>query len=88
MRLNKGLMISAIATASILVLGACAGPAEEETPAAPEETVEFEPGTTMAELNEAGSITIGTKFDQPLFGLVGPDGTPVGFDVEIGNIIA
>ena len=42
----------------------------------------------MAELAEAGEITIGTKFDQPLFGLVGPDGTPVGFDVEIGKIIA
>jgi glutamate transport system substrate-binding protein len=81
-------MISAIATASILALGACAGGgAEEETPAAPE-AVEFEAGTTMAALNEAGSITIGTKFDQPLFGLVGPDGTPVGFDVEIGKIIA
>ena len=25
----------------------------------------------MAALNEAGSITIGTKFDQPLFGLAG-----------------
>ena len=28
--------------------------------------------TTMARLAEAGKITIGTKFDQPLFGLVGP----------------
>src|SRR5690606_30004136 len=37
---------------------------------------------------EAGSITIGTKFDQPLFGLKGLDGKPVGFDVEIGKIIA
>ena len=42
----------------------------------------------MAELAEAGSITIGTKFDQPLFGLVGPDGVPQGFDVEIGKLIA
>jgi glutamate transport system substrate-binding protein len=81
-------MISAIATASILALGACAGGGAEETPAAPEETVEFEAGTTMAELNEAGKITIGTKFDQPLFGLKGLDGNPVGFDVEIGKIIA
>ena len=35
-----------------------------------------------------GTITIGTKFDQPLFGLKGPDGKPEGFDVEIGKIIA
>lgn len=88
MRLKKGLMISAIATASILVLGGCAGGADEPAGEAPAPEVTFEAGTTMAELNEAGTITIGTKFDQPLFGLVGPDGTPVGFDVEIGKIIA
>ena len=29
----------------------------------------------MAKLQSAGKITIGTKFDQPLFGLAGPDGT-------------
>ncbi len=52
------------------------------------EAPEFEEGTTMAELAEAGSITIGTKFDQPLFGLVGPDGNPEGFDVAIGSLIA
>ena len=53
-----------------------------------DETVEFDAGTTMAELNEAGTITIGTKFDQPLFGQVDADGTPQGFDVEIGKLIA
>lgn len=52
------------------------------------EAPEFEDGTTMAELAEAGSITIGTKYDQPLFGLVGPDGAPEGFDVAIGSLIA
>ncbi|MCL3860165.1 glutamate ABC transporter substrate-binding protein [Actinotalea sp. K2] len=54
----------------------------------PAETTEFPEGSTMAALAEAGTITIGTKFDQPLFGLVGPDGVPEGFDVEIGRIIA
>jgi glutamate transport system substrate-binding protein len=42
----------------------------------------------MAKLNEAGKIRIGTKFDQPGFGLKGLDGKPAGFDVEIGKIIA
>jgi glutamate transport system substrate-binding protein len=42
----------------------------------------------MAELADAGTITVGTKFDQPLFGLVGPSGVPEGFDVEIAKIIA
>ena len=83
----------AVAAATALVLAACNEDGGDEaggdTTAAPtEEAPEFEAGTTMAELSEAGAITIGTKFDQPLFGLVGPDGVPVGFDVEIGKIIA
>ncbi|WP_448060067.1 glutamate ABC transporter substrate-binding protein [Cellulomonas hominis] len=49
---------------------------------------DFPAGSTMAELADAGTITIGTKFDQPLFGLVGPDGVPEGFDVEIAKLIA
>ena len=42
----------------------------------------------MDKLASAGKITIGTKFDQPLFGQKGLDGKPVGFDVEIGKLIA
>jgi glutamate transport system substrate-binding protein len=48
----------------------------------------FPAGSTMAKLKEAGAIRVGTKFDQPLFGLKGLDGKPVGFDVEIAKIIA
>ncbi|MET7394085.1 glutamate ABC transporter substrate-binding protein [Dactylosporangium sp. NPDC005572] len=50
--------------------------------------VTFEAGTTMDRLHRAGKIRIGTKFDQPGFGLKGLDGKPTGFDVEIGKIIA
>ena len=84
------LPLIALAAAGALALSACATggtPAGEET-MAPEPEPTFEAGTTMAELAEAGSITIGTKFDQPLFGLMGPSGVPEGFDVEIGKIIA
>ncbi len=42
----------------------------------------------MAALAEAGTIRIGTKFDQPGFGLANLEGVPEGFDVEIANIIA
>ena len=35
-----------------------------------------------------GHRPCGTKFDQPLFGLKGLDGKPVGFDVEIAKIVA
>lgn len=85
------LPLIALAAAGALALSACAAggtPAGEDTAAPEPEEVTFEEGTTMAELNEAGSITIGTKFDQPLFGLMGPSGVPEGFDVEIGKIIA
>ena len=85
------LPLIALAAAGALALSECASggtPAGEDTAAPEPEEVTFEEGTTMAELNEAGSITIGTKFDQPLFGLMGPSGVPEGFDVEIGKIIA
>ncbi|QOD92834.1 MULTISPECIES: glutamate ABC transporter substrate-binding protein [Microcella] len=88
MRVTKGLLMSAMAVTGALALAGCVDsstPVDEPDVA---EEVEFEAGTTMAALNEAGAITIGTKFDQPLFGLAGPDGDPVGFDVEIGKIIA
>lgn len=48
----------------------------------------FEAGTTMADLSDAGTIKIGTKFDQPGFGLKGLSGGPEGFDVEVAKIIA
>ena len=87
MRLNKGLVISAIALASVLTLSACTDSGATPSAAPVAATPTFAPGTTMAKLAAAGKITIGTKFDQPLFGLKGPDG-PVGFDVEIGKLIA
>lgn len=89
MRFTRPLMISAIATAGVLALSGCVdsgAPSPEET-AAVDETIEFEAGTTMARLNEAGAITVGTKFDQPLFGQVDASGDPQGFDVEIAKII-
>src|SRR5918998_796453 len=77
-----------------LVLAGCSSEAgqqaEEATSNAPEvaQDVEFPAGSTMAELAEAGTITVGTKFDQPGFGLANPQGVPEGFDVEVAKIIA
>lgn len=49
----------------------------------------FDDGTRMKELAESGEIVIGTKFDQPGLGFKGAaDDAPVGFDPEIGKIIA
>jgi glutamate transport system substrate-binding protein len=81
--------LAATMTASALVLAACGG---DDGGGAPEpevaEAPEFEAGTTMAELAEAGSIRIGTKFDQPGFGLENLEGEVEGFDVEVAKIIA
>jgi glutamate transport system substrate-binding protein len=50
---------------------------------------EFEDGSKMKELAESGEITIGTKYDQPGLGFKGAtDDMPVGFDPEIGKILA
>ena len=91
MRIAK--YIAVIAAAGALALTACSSgtPGDTGTDDAPTvaEDVQFDEGTTMAKLNEAGKITIGTKFDQPLFGLMNPTtNQPEGFDVEIGKLIA
>ncbi len=86
----------AAAAAFTLLVAGCGGSdagneAEEESSAAPTvaEDVTFDEGTTMFELNEAGAITVGTKFDQPGFGLLNPTtNKPEGFDVEIAYLIA
>jgi glutamate transport system substrate-binding protein len=54
-----------------------------------EEEVEFPAGSTMAELADAGTIRIGTKYDQPGLGNINLEtDQPEGFDVEIGKLIA
>lgn len=79
--------------AVIAVLGLAAGLTactSEPTPKVHVAT-EFAAGTTMAKLHDAGTMTIATRTDQPLFGLApaqGADKTPTGFDVEIGKLIA
>jgi glutamate transport system substrate-binding protein len=48
----------------------------------------FPPGTTMAALQSKGKLVVGTKFDQPGFGLKGVTGKVEGFDVEIAKLMA
>jgi glutamate transport system substrate-binding protein len=82
---KRMLSVIGLAAASMLILAGCAG---ADAPAAdPKPVASFAAGSTMEKLSKAGKITIGTKFDQPGFGLKGPDG-PVGFDVEMGKLIA
>lgn len=77
-------------TLSLIVISALAltGCASSTGPTAQVEKQSFEAGTTMERLATAGTMRIGTKFDQPGYGLKGLSGKPEGFDVEIGKIIA
>ena len=81
--------LGAVAAALVLTgsLAACGG-GSDDVEVADTSDLDFPEGSTMAELSEAGSMTVGTKFDQPGFGLLGLDDVPEGFDVEVAKIIA
>ena len=68
-----------------LALTGCGDDKKAGEAKAPERDIQGD--TTMAALNQAQKITVGTKFDQPLFGLKGLAGKPEGFDVEVAKII-
>jgi glutamate transport system substrate-binding protein len=82
------LAIAAMVLAA-LTLGACGDDDEGDDAEPAAEVEEFEAGTTMAELQDAGEIRIGVKFDVPPFGLNNPQtGEVEGFDVDLGDYIA
>lgn len=83
---RKSLLVAASA-ALALSLSACGGSTSSSNPPVAEKP-SFAADSTMAKLSSADKIIIGTKFDQPLFGQKGLDGKPIGFDVEIGKLIA
>ena len=69
----------ALTAALALTMTACGGSDDDSDVAAPVDTeASF----------EAGTLRVGTKFDQPLFGLRGLSGEPEGFDVEMAKIVA
>ena len=87
--MSRRTTLAALFAASSLALAACGGGETSSAPEPPvEEDVEFDEGTTMAEIVEAGTLRVGTKYDQPGFGLENLEGELEGFDVEIAKIIA
>lgn len=82
--------IAALAAVAVCTLGmsACAKDDATASSGTASKAPTFAAGTTMERLNKAQKIVVGTKFDQPGFGLKGLDGKPTGFDVEIAKIIA
>jgi glutamate transport system substrate-binding protein len=95
LRRRWGLLVVLLALLALVTAG-CGGSEEDAdegaqgtTSTEQEGPPTFEAGTTMKALQDKGQIVVGTKFDQPLFGLKDPvSGTVEGFDVEIAKLIA
>lgn len=83
-----------IATAGLALSLAACGNAGEETDGPDVEAAEnaadnFDDGTRMKELADAGTIKIGVKYDQPGLGFKdAASDTPTGFDVEMAKQLA
>jgi len=92
-RQSSGWRLMAIAMMffASLVLVACGDDDDdEESSGAPDvEVEEFPADTTMGEIQEAGEINLGVKYDVPPFGFNNPQSGEVeGFDVDLGKYIA
>ncbi len=86
MRFTPSKAVLAVAGLS-LVLAGCGGGDSTDVEVA--ENPEFEAGSTMAKLSDAGKVVIGVKYDQPGIGFLEPGAdAPKGMDIEIGRILA
>ena len=91
MRSTWNWKLATVIVALLALIGAACGSDEDggTDPGADVGAEEFEAGTTMADLQEAGEITIGVKYDVPPFGFENPgSGEIEGFDVDLGKYIA
>jgi glutamate transport system substrate-binding protein len=88
MRTRRWSGLLGVALALTLALAACGGDDEGGDGGQAAGGGNFAEGTTMARLADAGKVRVGTKFDQPLFGLKNLEGKPEGFDVEIAKLVA
>src|SRR3954464_9653484 len=91
MRKSRILRIVAAAAAGGMFAAACGSDKKSDTSTTetPKGPPAFAAGSAMDAIQKKGKIVVGTKFDQPLFGLKNPTtGKVEGFDVEIANLIA
>lgn len=87
MRIRK--IKAALVTVGVVATLAACGSDGGDTDVEVADSPEFASGTTMAELADAGEITIGVKYDQPGIGFLEPGAdAPEGMDIEMGRIIA
>jgi glutamate transport system substrate-binding protein len=86
-RLRLGATLAALALAAT----ACGGnddPDLDSGAGSGDNKPSFAADSTMAKIVSKGTLTVGTKFDQPLYGEKALSGDVEGFDVEIARIIA
>jgi len=90
MRVGRSMRLAGAVLALTLAAAACGGGDDDGGDGGGQvnQGASFAEGTTMAKLKSAGAVRVGTKFDQPLFGLKNLEGKPEGFDVEIAKLIA
>ena len=84
-------LFAVLALAALLAVG-CGDDDDDDEAKQPTTTTpakKFAAGTTMAKLQDEGTVTIGVKFDVPPFGVKNPQtGDIEGFDVDLGRAIA
>jgi glutamate transport system substrate-binding protein len=78
-------LAASVAIASTLMTG-CGGSSQGSTPSVTK--VDFPAGTTMAKIAASGKLIVGTKFDQPGWGLRDLSGNVVGLDPNVAVMIA
>jgi ABC-type amino acid transport substrate-binding protein len=92
-RIDRWRWLVALVAVLALVGAACGGGDDEDTEAGTQETQpeveEFGADTTMGQIQEAGTLRVGVKYDVPPFGFENPDSGEVeGFDVDISREVA
>jgi glutamate transport system substrate-binding protein len=94
-RNNKGRWVTGGLVAVMLIAAACGGGGNGggggggDSGSGDGAQPQFDAGTTMAELQDKGKVTIGVKYDVPPFGFKNPQtGDVEGFDVDLGKIVA
>ena len=88
MRTRNRLRIGATLAALALAATACGSDDNDDLDSGADSKPSFAADSTMGKIAAKGTLTVGTKFDQPLYGEKALSGEVEGFDVEIARIIA
>jgi len=83
-------IVAALVALSLLAAGCGKDSSKKKGASSTATTVAtFPPGTTLDTIQKRGKLIVGTKFDQPLFGVKNPTtGDIEGFDAEIARLMA